>query len=529
MFQGSPQQLVSSLASRFEDLETEFHRAYWESQIEATPDNEARRSELELELRRVKGDPEAYEAVLAALQDAHDPLVHRQLEVLRSSLTGNQMDENRRVEIVRVSSAIESEFASYRPEVDGRRMSDNDIEDVLKTSNDQDLRIETWRASKEIGERVSSRLKDLVRLRNEAALALGFADFYRMGLELQELPEPWLVDRLAELEELTEAPYKGWKEGVDSQIRSRFGVDRVMPWHYADPFFQLPPPEGRVDLDPLLEPLSAEDLARRTFAGWGVDLTRVLESSDLYPREQKCQHAFCLDVDRSGKDVRILANVTPGEMWVEILLHESGHAAYDVSIDPNLPYLLRRATHIFVTEAIAILSGRLLRDPQWLTNVAGLGDDKIREIEGKLRQTAAADSLQFCRWGLVMANFERDLYSDPEGDLDERWWELVSRFQLIEPPDDPPRGAWAAKIHLSSSPVYYHNYLLGEVLASQLRRAVERGGSGFVGDASAGKALADRVYKQGAQLRWDALIEEATGEPLSARYFAADVVGDRGL
>jgi riboflavin biosynthesis protein RibD len=55
----------------------------------------------------------------------------------------------------------------------------------------------------------------------------------------------------------------------------------------------------------------------------------------------------------------------PGERWINIMLHESGHAAYDVAIDRALPYLLHRAAHTFVTEAIAILAQReLLQQPQ---------------------------------------------------------------------------------------------------------------------------------------------------------------------
>jgi peptidyl-dipeptidase A len=176
-----------------------------------------------------------------------------------------------------------------------------------------------------------------------------------------------------------------------------------------------------------------------------------------------------------------------------------------------------------VTEAIAILSGRLLRDPEWLRGVAGIPVDDLAEIESTLRAGLAAHSLLFSRWGLVMVHFERDLYADPEADLDARWWELVERFQLVQAPDDPPVGAWAAKIHVAVAPVYYQNYLLGELLASQLRATVERQSGGLIGNKDAGHFFKERVFRPGALLRWDSLIEEATGAPLAAEHFAADV------
>ena len=521
---GSIPRQVADLESRFSELETAFHQAYWDSQVRATPESETRRSELELELRRLKGDPDAYRWINEALStDIHDPVLRRQLEVLRLSVTGNQMDDSHRVAIVELGSAIESSFAAFRPSANGRRLTENEINMELRTSNDEENRQSIWRASKQIGAEVADRIRDLVRTRNEVALSLGFADYYRMSLELQELPEEWLFERLDELDRLTRDSYSAWKTDVDNKLKQRFGVDRVMPWHYADPFFQETPAEGRVSLDDILESVDAERAAIDTFAGFGIDVGGVIEGSDLYPRDLKSQHAFCLDVDRSGKNVRILANVVPGERWITTMLHESGHAAYDISIDNRLPYLLRRATHIFVTEAIAILSGRFVRDPAWLKKVIGVPGDEVERLHDPLRRSTAAESLQFARWGLVMTYFERDLYADPEGDLDERWWDHVERFQLIERPDEVPEGGWASKIHLAVAPVYYQNYLLGEMLASQLADTIVQECGELIGSREAGEFLKNRVFKPGAFMRWSGLIEEATGTNLRPDAFAKDV------
>jgi len=503
-------------------LEIEFHRAYWDSQVEATEANDRRRAELEIELRRAKGDPEALSAIEAALHtEIHEPALRRQLEVLRLSFTGNQMDESHRARIVDLSSAVESDFATHRAVVGGREVNDNELEEILRTSNDEDERRSAWEASKGIGAKVALRVRELARLRNEAAHRLGFADYYRMSLQLQEIDEDWLFDVLGELDRLTEGPFATWKGDLDAKLRVRFGTERLFPWHYADPFFQNLPPDGRVSLDGLLEGTSAADLATATFRAWDIDISGVVDRSDLLPRPNKCQHAFCLDVDRSSRDVRILANVVPGEHWTEVMLHESGHAAYDISIDQRLPFLLRRAAHTFTTEAAALLSGRLVRDPRWLTEVAQRDRSEVAALQADLRRATMAQEVLFARWGLVMAHFERDLYSDPEGDLDARWWELVSRFQQVEPPEGRSAPDWAAKIHIAVAPVYYQNYLLGNLLAWQLQATAEAKFGGLIGSRAAGEFLVERFFRHGSLLRWDALIEEATGTPLSAESFAA--------
>lgn len=521
--QGSAR-LVETLEARISQLEIEFHRAYWGSQVDATEANEAARTKLELELRKAKGDPAALADIEAALEgEVHDPLVRRQLEVLRLSFTGNQMDEAERRQIVELSGAVESSFASFRPMLGDKKVSDNDIEDVLRDSDDEDERRAAWEASKEIGAVVAPRIRELARLRNQAARKLGFSDHYRMALDLQELDEGWLFDLLDELAELTDVPFAQWKADLDDRLSARFGTTELAPWHYADPFFQHLPPDGRVNLDPLLADQDAAELARATFAAWNIDLSHVIQVSDLFPRANKCQHAFCLDVDRTGKDVRILANITPGEHWTEVMLHESGHAAYDLSIDPKLPYLLRRPAHIFVTEAAALLSGRLVRDPLWLETVAGVDRDEVKQIAEDLQRANAAQSLLFARWCLVMTHFERDLYADPEADLDERWWELVERFQQVRPPAGRTAPDWAAKIHLAVAPVYYQNYLLGDVLASQLLATARKEFGGLLGVPAAGQFLVDRLFRPGNLLRWDSLIEEATGRQLSPGDLAADL------
>jgi peptidyl-dipeptidase A len=228
-----------------------------------------------------------------------------------------------------------------------------------------------------------------------------------------------------------------------------------------------------------------------------------------------------MDVDREG-DIRVLANVEQNQYWMETLLHELGHGVYAACFDAGLPWLMRDC-HLVATEGIAILCGRLARDPEWLTRVAGLPEADAAELAPQLRAAHAAELLLFTRWVLVMTNFERSLYGDPESDLDARWWELVHRYQLVTPPDGRRAPDWAAKIHVACAPVYYHTYLYGQLVASQLAAALARDAGAFVDSEGAGRFLAERVFRPGLSVRWDRLLQQATGEPLSARHFAAEI------
>ena len=248
----------------------------------------------------------------------------------------------------------------------------------------------------------------------------------------------------------------------------------------------------------------------------GLDVGGVLGRSDLTPRAGKVQHAFCIDVDRAG-DVRVLTNNVPSERWAETMLHEFGHAVYFDGVGRDLPWLLR-TMHLCVTEGVAMRCGRLVRDPQWLEQLAHVPAATVAELAPQLRAAQRAYLLVFARWVLVMTHFERGLYAQPDADHDTRWWDLVERFQLVHRPDGRAAPDWAAKIHIAAA-VYYHNYLFGELIASQLTDAF----GGLVGDGDAGRALAERVFAPGASLRWDRLVEQATGTALTPAAFAREV------
>jgi len=59
--------------------------------------------------------------------------------------------------------------------------------------------------------------------------------------------------------------------------------------------------------------------------------------------------------------------------------------------------------------------------------------------------------------------------------------------------------------------------------ASQVRATLERECGGFVDLPAAGALLRDRVFRPAAATRWDRLVAQATGEPLSAAAYAADL------
>jgi peptidyl-dipeptidase A len=192
------------------------------------------------------------------------------------------------------------------------------------------------------------------------------------------------------------------------------------------------------DLDRFFRDKDLEELTRNTYDNMGLEVRDVLAKSDLYEREGKNQHGFCLALSREYPyDVRVLVNVRPDSYWMDTMLHEFGHAVYDKHINPQLPYFLRTIAHTSATEAIALMMGSLVDDPAWLSGVAGVPEAELDDIREHILWRERADRLVFTRWALVMFNFERELYADPDReDLNSLWWDLVERLQLVKRPPE---------------------------------------------------------------------------------------------
>ncbi|MGH3110787.1 MAG: hypothetical protein ACRDQT_07710, partial [Gaiellaceae bacterium] len=159
----------------------------------------------------------------------------------------------------------------------------------------------------------------------------------------------------------------------------------------------------------------------------------------------------------------------------------------------------------------------------WLERILGLEGGEAEALERRLHAARAAELLVFARWVLVMTGFERVLYADPDGDLDGAWWGLVARHQLLTPPEGRSAPDWASKLHIAVAPVYYHTYLYGAIVALQLRDALTAAAGGIVDRPSAGALLRRKLYAPGAATRWDTLVEDASGSPLSVDSLAREV------
>jgi peptidyl-dipeptidase A len=520
----------------FAPLDGAVNRAWWEANTTGRQEFYDREEYLKNQRNAALADPKAFATLKAIKENAKDievDVTRRTIDVLYLLYLEKQVDPALLRKIVAKEKAVEKAFNDFRPTVDGRKVTDNEVRGILKTSKDSTRLKEAWSASKDIGKLLEADLRGLVQLRNEAATKLGFKNFHALQLYLNEQDGDQVLKLFDELDELTRGPFAEVKKEIDAKLAANYKIPEpeLRPWHYHDPFFQETPAIFDTDLDAPFKAADLRKMVRTFYDGVGLSVDEVIPRSDLDPHPDKNPHAFCTDIDRKG-DVRVLANIEQNNYWASTLLHEFGHSVYTTNknfIPQYLPYPIRQDAHILCTEGVAMMFERLSKRASFLKEM------KIKVQDPKAYDEAGARALRmqlliFSRWCQVMLRFEKSMYENPTQDLNKLWWDLIEKYQLLKRPEGRDAPDYASKIHIATVPVYYHNYMMGQLFASQLHHAIARelykgvdpDQVIYVDNKEVGQFMRRRVFEKGRLLPWNDLTKEATGDFLNAKAFAED-------
>lgn len=529
-------EIIAKTEEAVKPLNKEAALAYWNGTITGSPEEFKKYEEANMKITQIYSDKATFEALKEIKENGNikDSILGRQLTILYNSFLSNQADTSLLNAIIKKTSALEQKYAEFRATYNGKQISDNEVESVLQTSKDNKELEAVWKAHKEIGPFVSNDVIELVKLRNKVAQSLGFDNYHSMSLELSGQNPQEISALFDELDSLTKGTFAKLKNEMDSTFAIRYKVskEQLMPWHFQGRYFQESPQLYPVDLDKYYKGKNLEDLTSLFYMGIGLDVTKIMANSDLYEKPKKNQHAYCTDIDGDG-DVRVLCNIRDNESWMGTMLHEFGHAVYSQGHDiPENPYFLRNSAHTFTTEAVAMIFGRLSRNPEWMKQNLGISDEEKSKIAEDCYKSLKLQQMVFSRWVQVVYRFEKEMYANPDQDLNQLWWTLVEKYQMLKKPEGRNSPDWATKIHIALYPCYYHNYQLGELLASQMHyyivdKIVKSGdykNECYVGNIEIGKWMSEKIFAPGMKYEWNDMIERATGEKLTAKYFAKQFV-----
>ncbi len=521
---------ISAYEAKVIPLYKESALTSWNANITGTDEDLKISEKAAFALEKVYTDSKSFNE-LKEIRDSKvvaDPLLARQLELIYSLYLGGQVDTALIAERLRMETEINKKYLNFRARVNDKEVTDNQVEEILRTSVSGPELQAAWEAHKLIGPVVAEDIIKLVKQRNLIAQKLGFNNFHEMSLKLSGQDPAEVTAIFDELDNLTKDAFAGLKGDIDTYYAKRYKIKAadLRPWHYQNRYFQEAPEIYTIEFDNYYKNQDPVKLAATYYDGLGLNVAAILAKSDLYGKPGKNQHAFSTDIDREG-DVRTLDNITSSSEWMGTILHELGHGVYAYYNDRSLPFTLRTEAHTFTTEAIAEMFGRFATNPAWMQSMGIIDEKEAGKISENAHKALRLQMLVFSRWAQVMYRFEKSMYENPDQDLNQLWWTLVEKYQMLAKPEGRNMPDWATKIHVALYPCYYHNYLLGEVLASQLYNYLETNvtkNPAFTGDKAVGAWLRVNVFMPGSRYYWNDMIEKATGEKLTAKYYAKQFV-----
>ncbi len=247
---------VAAHEAKFKPLDRRAGIAWWDANISGKDEDFAKKEQAQNAIDAALADHVAF-AEVKELKEASkagkidDKIADRCVNVLYLAYLEKQVDPELLKKIVAKSNAVEKTFNVFRAQVNGKKMTDGEVREVLKNEKNSAYRQAVWEASKKVGAEVEADLKELVKLRNEAATKLGFKNFHALQLYLNEQDGPELIKLFDDLDELTREPFTAAKREIDEILAGHYGVkaDELMPWHYHDPFFQESPAVFKASLD----------------------------------------------------------------------------------------------------------------------------------------------------------------------------------------------------------------------------------------------------------------------------------------
>ncbi len=216
--------LMKTFISSFEQKAIPLYKASalasWNANITGTAEDYAKSEKASFEYAKIFTDSIAF-AELKKIKNSRalvDPLLVRQLELLYNSFLGGQVDTTLIAEQIKMETEISKKYANFRVTLNGKQISDNEVEGILKNSTSSADLKKAWEGSKLIGPVVANDIIVLVKHRNTIARKIGFSNYHEMSLKLSGQDPSEVTKIFDELDSLTRDNFSQLKGDIDSYL-----------------------------------------------------------------------------------------------------------------------------------------------------------------------------------------------------------------------------------------------------------------------------------------------------------------------
>lgn len=518
-------EIISHYEKDMAPLQTEIKLMRWQFATTGEEIYQHRCDSLQSIRLALMGDPRIFSKLVDLRENGavKDEYLVRQLDILYKEYLVYQVGLPELERLTRLDTYLRKKAWQYLSEEPRQ-----EAERILRCSAaDEELK-DAWDYVKQAGEDLSDSLLLLVRMRNTLARKVGFDNYFEMKVFLDDLDVAYVDSVMEVLDEHTRIPYQLIVKDVQKTVMERYHPQepRIMPWHMRGNFLQYGWRANGAERDAYYSYVSMVDVATRFYGGVGLDIKDVLMRSDLNGRK-KYPVFTCFNIDRSG-DVRLLCDITGTENDLRSLMSQAGTAVYVKNIPNTLPYILKIPSSELLRHGVAAFFSRMTGYSNWVLSMGILSVSQAGDLRGTYQKRLKSEQIFWLRWGIMIYEFEKLMYKDPDQDLNSLWMNLVNRYLNVDfEGEGKGKAYWAAENYFILDPCSFHNHILGEIWASQLihyfcssdtRNGLEDNPN-FVGNERIGEHLKKYVFAAGASKTWDQVTLEATGSELSLDAF----------
>jgi hypothetical protein len=405
---------------------------------------------------------------------------------------------------------------------------------MTRTEDDEALRKACYEAVEQYSVMDVGALIEIVKLRNEFAQALGHDNFYEYKMLIEGLVPDEVFGMFDEMFGRTKYGF----ETLRTMEQDMPGLRQ--PWNQV----YMLQGDAMQKKDPYLQFDDALLRWGRSFAALGIDYQGGTLQLDLMEREGKDNLDFChwptLVHYKNGARVPGQCNFTshaiPGQVGagargMVTLSHEGGHAAHLLNVETTQVCM----NHEYApsspawAETHSMLLDTTHSSPEWMARYALDSDGNAYPFElyeEELRKLQPKRPLAFMRI-LAVATFEWELHTTPNL-TEEKVLEMARRASNKY--DDFEEASYFVLYvpHIYSWDIscYYHEYGLAELSLAQWRDYFYEKYGYIVDNPEVGREMRE-VWKLGATKTFPEFVELATGKPLSADAYVANIT--RGL
>ena len=427
-----------------------------------------------------------------------DSVTRRKLDLLRLSQTLPAANQPGAAEaLATVSTRLDSTYATGKFTYKGKTYNLDDASNVMATSRDPVELRAMWEGWMSIAAPMKDDYAHLAQLSNAGAQGLGFKDTGALWRSNYDMDPDAFAAETDKLWTQVAPFYKNLHCYVRRKLNEKYG-DSVQPkfgpiradllgnmWaqDWSNIYDVVAPKtiHSSYSLDKVLvakkyDPVKMVHTGENFYTSLGfapLPQTFWERSQITRPRDREVVcHASAWDVDNVN-DIRIKTCLQVNGEDFYTIHHELGHNFYQRAY-ANQPYLFKNGANDGFHEAIGDFIGLSSVTPTYLNQIGAL--DKIpgdsEDIPYLLKM--ALQKVAFLPFGLEIDRWRWEVFSGQitEAQYNERWWQLVNKYQGISSPGVRPSSAFdpGAKYHVAAS-VPYTRYFLADILEFQFQRA----------------------------------------------------------